>query len=87
MKLLHHLATKANEILLGKATFATKHTKNGAGEITHLGFVITAPYAGPDKKKEKQKYELLFNLEEFEEIRAAMNKMAKRFDKDVLPEK
>lgn len=79
MILRHHLATKINDLPLGPARFYTVHESHQGEDATDVGFAILAAYAGKKDRQKKHKYELVFGVEEMEEILEAMLEVYERF--------
>lgn len=87
MLLRKHLKKGYNETRLKDTGFHTEH-KERNGEITHVGFVVSAVYGGPEPKPNNAgyRYDIIFETEsEFQELLAWVERMKDRFPPGELP--
>lgn len=84
MRLIHHLATKSNDLPLSSPDYSTLHEIR-AGHVTHTGWAIAAQYDGDAKNKMKHKYELVFSPEEAFGFLKELLEMLPRFEEAGLP--
>jgi hypothetical protein len=87
MKLLHSLATKTNEIPLGTAKFASVHEKLADGTVRHVGWQLSAGYAGDNVKNAKHAYALrIESIAELDAVLESILAVRERLRQEGLPE-